>query len=78
MNKESLKKLEETFETLLNSWGSDTPPEAIWTANNFLEFMILYWELEWNMDEKYFKEEEDEEGENDAIVQELIGKISLK
>jgi len=24
--------------TLLFSWGSDTPPEAIWAANEFLDY----------------------------------------
>lgn len=35
-------EMEETFmeamRTLLHSWGSDTPPEAIWAANGFLLF----------------------------------------
>ncbi len=28
--------LSKCFETLLFSWGGDTPPEAIWAANEFL------------------------------------------
>lgn len=30
-------KIYKAFNTLLYSWGSDTPPEAIWAANDFLE-----------------------------------------
>jgi hypothetical protein len=36
--KEALLKF---LNTLLFSWGGDTPPEAIWAANDFLEL----WEL---------------------------------
>ena len=24
--------------TLFNTWGGDTPPEAIWAANDFLDY----------------------------------------
>jgi len=27
------------FTTLLYSWGSDTPPEATWAANDFLKLL---------------------------------------
>jgi len=30
--------LKEAFSTLLYSWGGDTPPEAIWAADAFLNF----------------------------------------
>lgn len=40
------KKLSDCFQTLLYSWGGDTPPEAIWTANDFLKyFSLMYKEL---------------------------------
>lgn len=28
----------QALSTLLHSWGSDTPPEAIWAANEFVDF----------------------------------------
>jgi len=35
-NKDKLKK---AFLTLFFSWGGDTPPEAVWAANDFLAFL---------------------------------------
>ena len=33
------KKLISAINTLLHSWGSGTPPEAIWALNEFIEFL---------------------------------------
>jgi len=33
-------KLQEAFDTLLYSWRSDTPPEAIWAANLFMQALL--------------------------------------
>jgi hypothetical protein len=30
------------LKTLLTSWGSEPPPEAIWAANDFIDFYELY------------------------------------
>ena len=32
-------KLHEVFTTLLYSWGSDTPNEAVWSANELLDWL---------------------------------------
>lgn len=34
-----MKTFHDCLMTLLFSWGSDAPPEAIWAANDFLEFL---------------------------------------
>lgn len=59
-----LKPLSECFQTLLYSWGGDTPPEAIWAANDFL-----------NAQKQFYKElrdqqfvEDDQDGNNTRIL----------
>lgn len=42
MNKSYNTKFKEAMGTLCYSWGGDTPPEAVWTAN---ELMELYCEM---------------------------------
>ena len=59
------KKLSECFSTLLYSWGGDTPPEAIWAANDFLEYhKPFYTELEG----REFVED-DMDGKNGEIIE---------
>ena len=38
MTDEAKKLFVAAMETLLYSWGSDTPPEAIWAGNEFIKF----------------------------------------
>lgn len=51
------------LKTLMYSWGGDTPPEAIWTANELLE----WYEKEYNVTLNIRFEEEaslDDDGED--------------
>ena len=36
-----LEYVEKAFKTLLYSWGGDTPPEAVWAANEFMEAILF-------------------------------------
>ena len=60
----------EAMNTLLSSWGSDTPPEAIWAAN---EFMDVYYEAR-NIPtnaRKYFVEDDDSDN-NSELLESII------
>lgn len=41
MRQEHRKTLIKTFSTLLYSWGGDTPQEAIWAANELIDWINL-------------------------------------
>lgn len=41
MKKEHRKSLLKTFSTLIYSWGGDTPQEAIWAANELIDWINL-------------------------------------
>lgn len=65
------------FKTLLYSWGGDTPAEAIWAANQFLD---IYKQLTGNETSGlYFKElDEDLDGTGNPAVLEVISTWTLK
>lgn len=54
----------EAFSTLLYSWGSDAPPEAIWTAND----LIKWYNKEFDKKVPEFTREDDISEEYDIIV----------
>lgn len=60
--------MKEALSTLLNSWGMDTPPEAIWGLN-----YILRWAIDKHgfVTDKMFEEEEPAEDHNDNLAKEL-------
>ena len=60
-----MKKLHKIFHSLLYSWGGDTPPEAIWSANDFLDYFKP------NHPELKGLEflEDDDNGENNRILE---------
>lgn len=37
---EEIKQMKGIFSTLLHSWGGDSPVEAVWTANELMEFFL--------------------------------------
>lgn len=37
-----------TLEGLINDWGSDTPPEAVWAFNNLLGFAEMEYKVSFN------------------------------
>ena len=53
--------------TLLGSWGGDTPPEAIWTANELVDWVEK--EFDVKIDSRFI--EEDYDSENDNVIAEL-------
>ena len=71
-----MKKVEtftSALNTLLNSWGSEAPPEAIWGLNELVgwvkeEYGLTELEIEF--------EEEDEDGTNSERLEQL--KAALK
>lgn len=52
----NIEKVEAAFRTLLHSWGSDTPPEATWAANEMMEAIIHPKPLKHTLLEMYSKE----------------------
>jgi len=61
--------LHKCFLTLLYSWGSDTPAEAIWAANDFLKFFRESSEYySFKLKGLEFVED-DENGENEKVLQ---------
>ena len=62
----------ESIKTLLYSWGSDTPPEAIWGLNELID----WFEKEYNTKIKHRFAELDEEDDiytedYDLVIEEL-------
>ncbi len=57
--------------TLLGSWGGDTPPEAIWTANELVDWVEKEFDvkIESRFAEAY--DEEFEDDHNDNVISEL-------
>ena len=55
------------FSTLLGSWGGDTTPEAIWTANELVDWVEK--EFDVKIDSRFI--EEDYDSENDNVIAEL-------
>jgi hypothetical protein len=56
----------EALETLMYSWGGDTPPEAFWGCNKLLDF----YEKEYGIK---FPERFDEDGSNaEAIIAAIL------
>ena len=68
-------KLSDCFTTLLSSWGSDIPPQAIWAAIDFLDyFRPFYKELEGLQ----FKQLcEDKTGKNNAMIIETLKNMGI-
>lgn len=58
------------FKTLLWSWGGDTPPEAIWTANELLDFFEASTGIKING-------RLEEDSDNDEVL-EIIKQLELK
>jgi len=64
-NKEAFIK---ALSTLFHSWGSDTPPEVIWGANELLEWFELEFEVKLNI--RFLEEGEPEyEGNYDKVIE---------
>ena len=68
MNREIMNsaKFIEGITTLLSAWGGDTPPEAIWAANELLDFYKGLKQKEYLL---YFDEEDDEL--NSQVLEEI-------
>ncbi len=55
------------FTTLLYAWGGDTPPEAIWAANEFLRILEVAYPVLVGLD----FQEDNSTGINDNILDTL-------
>ena len=62
------EKFIKSLHTLLYSWGSDTPPEAIWAANDFLN----YYEENLGVVIPGRFEEDDENGSNIELMELIV------
>lgn len=69
MKREAAKKLIEAVKTLVQAWGSDTPPEAIWGVNRIIDAM----NLEYGGSIPHLEEEEPEGEALFAQLRELAG-----
>ena len=67
-----LPKLSTCFQTLLFSWGSDTPPEAIWAANEFLNYQKLF-----NKELRHQTFVEDDQTGNNGQIIELLKTMGI-
>jgi len=61
----------QAINTLLFSWGSDTPPEAIWAANELLDW--VEYEFEISIKGRF---EESEEQNADQNNQEVLTELN--
>jgi len=69
-------KFKQAIETILYSWGGDTPSEAIWAANELLDWL----EMEYNIKIELRFAEIDGERDNyisdyDRVFKELESKL---
>jgi hypothetical protein len=69
VKREAAKKLIEAVKTLVQAWGSDTPPEAIWGVNRIIDAM----NLEYGGSIPHLEEEEPESEAMFAQLRELAG-----
>lgn len=70
-----MKQLYSTFSHLLNDWGSDTPPEVIWSLNDLLQ--VLEEEYNHSFNGKQFKED-DPNNDNDLLLEEIDKLFTLQ
>ena len=64
----------EVFSSLLDSWNTDTPPEAIWTANKILDWLNDEYGI---VMPKRFTEEVTYIGNTDETVNEYVVKYLI-
>lgn len=60
------------IETLLYSWGGDTPPEAIWGCNELLDWYEKEYQVKFKMRFAELDEIEDSGEHNEKVVKKLI------
>ena len=59
----------EMLTTLLYSWGGDTPPKAIWTANDLLDWLTIEYGIKIpdSFHETTFNEDDDSYEKNEVL-----------
>ena len=71
----NIEALRSAFTTLIHSWGSEAPSEAIWAANEFAA--VLCPEFKEFFVEEIFSDP-NEEIDNEQVLENLIEKIQNK
>lgn len=59
------------FSALLYSWGGDTPVEATWAANKFIDYLVIEYNLDYHKRFYECPENEEEEEYNESIIPDL-------
>lgn len=74
-NNLNFELIEAFLSTLLYSWGGDTPSEAIWAANDFLDVLENLYNYDFILS---FEELSDTSGVNNQLVIEEIRRLILQ
>ncbi len=70
-------KFEAFMGTLFHSWGGDTPQDAVWAANDFIEWAIEEFDIE--VSARYSGEYKTTDGrEWEELTKELYEKIHIR